>query len=85
MQMLSTRQRVLWKLRRAGQIVRCEVCPHPFGTELRYLVNGKQLMSRVFDEWDPLERVARAWQEGLMLRGWHRAQWSSDSHLSAVS
>ena len=85
MRMLPTRRRVLWKLRRAGQIVRCEICPHPFGTELRYLVNGKQLMSRVFEEWDPLERVARAWHEGLKLRGWQSAAFGAGTHLSAVS
>ena len=85
MRMLPTRRRVLWKLRRAGQMVRCEICPHPFGTELRYLVNGKELMSRVFEEWDPLDRVARSWHEGLRLRGWHAASFGSNSHLSAVS
>ncbi len=65
-------------------MVRCEICPHPFGTELRYLVNGKQLMSRVFEEWDALERVARSWHEGLRLRGWHAASFGG-SHLTAVS
>jgi hypothetical protein len=38
--------------------------------ELRYLVNGKPVMSRVFEEWDALEHAASAWCEGLLLRGW---------------
>jgi hypothetical protein len=70
MRMLPIGRRNLWRLRRAGQLVRCEVSPHPFGLELRYMVNGKPLMSRVFEEWDPLEKVARAWHDGLRLRGW---------------
>ena len=70
MRMLPQRRRVLWKLFRAGQAVRCEVSPHPFGMELRYLVNNKPVMSRVFEEWDGLEHAAEAWCEGLLLRGW---------------
>lgn len=76
MRMLPQRRRVLWKLFRAGQSVRCEVSPHPFGMELRYLVNNKPVMSRVFEEWDALENAARAWCDGLLLRGW-RAECAS--------
>ncbi len=50
---------------------RCEVTPHPFGMELRYLVNGKPILSRVFEEWEALEAAAAAWCEGLLHRGWH--------------
>lgn len=42
-------------------------------------------MSRVFEEWDALERVAGSWHEGLRLRGWHAASFQTASHLSAVS
>lgn len=73
MRMLPQRRRVLWKLCRAGQFVRCEVTPHPFGTELRYLVNGKPIMTRVFDDTSTLESAATSWCEGLLLRGWHTA------------
>lgn len=84
MRMLPLRRRVLWKLRRAGQLIRCEVMPHPFGIELRYLVNGKQLMSRVFEEWEALEGVASGWQEGLRLRGWH-SEFTVHNNLRAAS
>ena len=73
MRMLPQRRRVLWKLFRAGQSVRCEVTPHPFGHELRYLVNNKPILSRVFEEWDALEAAAAGWCEGLIMRGWHAA------------
>lgn len=71
MRMLHRRRRVLWKLFRAGQLVLCEVSPHPFGMELRYLVNGKQILSRVFEDRVALEAAAAAWCEGLISRGWH--------------
>jgi hypothetical protein len=73
MRMLPHRRRVLWKLSRAGQLVLCEVTPHPFGMELRYLVNGKTIVSRVFEDKDVLEAAAASWCEGLMHRGWHTA------------
>lgn len=81
---LALRRRVLWKLRRARQLIRCEVRAHPFGIELRYLVNGKPLVSRVFEEWDALETVAGSWHEGLRLRGW-RAEFTTHGQYSAAS
>jgi len=84
MRMLALRRRVLWKLRRAGQLIRCEVNPHPFGMELRYLVNGKPLMSRVFEEWDALETAAGSWRQGLRLRGWH-TEFTTHGEYSAAS
>jgi hypothetical protein len=38
---------------------------------LRYLVNGKPILSRVFEEWEALETAAASWCEGLLHRGWH--------------
>jgi hypothetical protein len=73
MRMLPHRRRVLWKLSRAGQFVLCEVTPHPFGMEMRYLVNGKTIVSRVFEDKDVLEATAGAWCEGLIRRGWRTA------------
>lgn len=73
MRMLPHRRRVLWKLSRAGQFVLCEVTPHPFGLELRYLVNGKMIVSRVFEDRNVLEAAAASWCEGLTRRGWHTA------------
>lgn len=73
MRMLPHRRRVLWKLFRAGQYVLCEVTPHPFGSELRYLVNGKTIVSRVFEDGDGLEEASTSWFEGLLRRGWRPA------------
>ena len=70
MRMLPPRRRVLWKLFRAGQFVLCESTPHAFGMELRYLVNGKPIVSRVFEDRDALEAAATCWCEELVLRGW---------------
>ncbi len=69
----SQRRRVLWKLVRAGQQVLCEVAPHPFGTELRYLVNGKSIVSRVFEDLEDLDAAAATWCDGLLRRGWRNA------------
>jgi hypothetical protein len=61
--------------------VLCEVSPHQFGSELRYLVNGKTIVSRVFEDKDALERAATSWCDGLLRRGWHTAP---DSTLEPV-
>jgi hypothetical protein len=73
MRMLPHRRRVLWKLARAGQFVLCEVSRHPFGSELRYLVNGKTIVSRVFEDKSALETAAATWCDGLLRRGWRPA------------
>lgn len=85
MRLLSHRRRVLWKLFRAGQFVRCEVTPHPFGMELRYLVNGKPTMSRVFEEAEALENAAAGWCEGLLRRGWRTSDLSSIEPMHVAS
>ncbi len=85
MRMFPHRRRVLWKLVRAGQFVRCEVSPHPFGTELRYLVNGKPIMTRVFEEAEALEATAAGWCEGLLRRGWRSATLHGDAALHLAS
>jgi len=51
--------------------------------ELRYMVNGKPLMSRVFEEWEALEKVAGAWHEGLRLRGWSSLPYGGNTFASA--
>ena len=85
MRMLPHRRRVLWKLFRAGQFGRCEVNPPPFGMELRYLVNGKPILSRVFEEWEALETAAAGWCEGLLMRGWRAADTRAPQPLHLAS
>lgn len=74
MRMLPHRRRALWKLFRAGQFVHCEVAPHPFGMELRYLVNGKPIVVRIFEDRTALESAAATWCEGLLSRGWRATE-----------
>ena len=48
----------------SGNIVECEARAHPLGVELRYLLNERLLMSRVFDAWDRLTTQAQTWRQG---------------------
>ena len=63
-------QMTLWTLGMSGNIVECEARAHPLGVELRYLLNERLLMSRVFDAWDRLTTQAQTWRQGLEGRGW---------------
>mgnify|MGYP005812967275 CR=1 FL=1 len=85
MRMLPHRRRVLWKLFRAGQYVLCEVAPHPFGNELRYLVNGKTIVSRVFEDKDGLDEASSSWCEGLVRRGWRPAAEAAPLPIAVAS
>ena len=85
MRMLPHRRRVLWKLSRAGQFVLCEVVPHQFGSELRYLVNGKSIVSRIFEDKEALESAAFSWCDGLLRRGWHFVSESAPQAVPVAS
>jgi hypothetical protein len=63
-------QLTLWTLGMSGNIVECEARTHPLGVELRYVLNERLLMSRVFDAWDRLTAQAQTWRDGLEGRGW---------------
>jgi len=52
------------------RIIQCVANHHPLGVELRYVMNSRLLMSRVFDSWERLTSQAQVWREGLQLRGW---------------
>ena len=60
----------LWTLNRGKDAAQCVVAAHPFGVELRYLVNRQPLITRVFETWDAVADQARMWREGLEARGW---------------
>jgi hypothetical protein len=85
MRMLPHRRRVLWKLFRAGQFVHCEVAPHPFGLELRYLVNGKPIVIRIFEDRNALESAAAAWCDGLLSRGWRTTEGPASESVPVAS
>jgi len=61
---------VLWTLSQSNNAVQCVASHHPLGVELRYVMNSRLLMSRVFDSWERLSGQAQIWREGLQLRGW---------------
>jgi hypothetical protein len=67
---VATEPVVLWTLGQSGNAVQCVATNHPFGLELRYVMNNRTLMSRVFDSWDHLRGQAQIWREGLQIRGW---------------
>jgi hypothetical protein len=60
----------LWTLSRGGDAAQCVVAQHPLGIELRYLINERPLISRVFETWDLLAQQAATWRTGLEARGW---------------
>jgi hypothetical protein len=67
---VATEPVVLWTLGQSNNAVQCVATNHPLGVELRYVMNNRMLMSRVFDSWDRLKGQAQVWREGLQLRGW---------------
>jgi hypothetical protein len=67
---VAAEQMVLWTLSQSGNAVQCVASHHPLGVELRYVMNSRLLMSRVFDSWERLSGQAQIWREGLQLRGW---------------
>lgn len=68
--MAQAAQLTLWTLGMSGNIVECVARTHPLGVELRYMLNERLLMSRVFDAWDRLTSQAQTWRQGLEGRGW---------------
>ena len=67
---VATEPVVLWTLGQSNNAVQCVATNHPFGVELRYIMNNQMLMSRVFDSWDRLRGQAEIWRDGLQVRGW---------------
>jgi hypothetical protein len=60
----------LWTLSCGRDAAQCVVAQHPLGIELRYLINDRPLISRVFESWDSLAQQATTWRTGLEARGW---------------
>jgi hypothetical protein len=64
----------LWTLSRGDDAAQCLVAAHPLGVELRYLMNHRPLITRVFQTWDDVTRQAALWRDGLEERGWGLAR-----------
>ena len=64
----------LWTLSRGNDAAQCLVAAHPMGVELRYFMNHRPLITRVFETWDDVTRQAGLWREGLEERGWGLAR-----------
>lgn len=83
--MTQVSQITLWTLALCGNAVECEARAHPLGVELRYLLNARLLMSRVFDSWDRLSKQAKSWRDGLETRGWSDRPDAFDTSADAPS
>jgi hypothetical protein len=59
-----------WTLNNSRHAVRCVAARHPLGVEVRYLMNDRPLISRVFDDWESVAGQAQLWREGLESKGW---------------
>lgn len=62
---LPDRRVTLWTHAASDHAISCIAEPHPLGHELRYVLNGRLLMSRVFDSWDRVRKQAQTWRERL--------------------
>lgn len=71
---------VLWSMAHEGNAVRCVVMQHPLGHELRYLLNDRPLISRVFQDWHDLNGQAQLWRDGLESRGWSDSDREERTH-----
>ncbi|HEY8549553.1 MAG TPA: hypothetical protein VIL35_06340 [Vicinamibacterales bacterium] len=61
----ANRRVTLWTAASSDRDIACVAEPHPLGLELRYVLNGRLLMSRVFDSWDRLCRHAQSWRDAF--------------------
>jgi hypothetical protein len=59
-----------WTLNHSGDAVRCVAARHPLGVELRYVMNDRPLITRVFEDWQEVAGQAQIWREGLESKGW---------------
>jgi hypothetical protein len=60
----------LWTLNNSHHAVRCVAARHPLGVELRYVMNERPLITRVFEDWAAVAGQAQIWREGLESKGW---------------
>jgi hypothetical protein len=66
----STPSPVLWRFLNGAREAYCLLQPHPIGYELRYMLDGVQLIGVVSTDVGELRQRAEQWRSRLMVEGW---------------
>ena len=61
---------VLWRFLNGPREAYCLLQPHPIGYELRYMLDGVQLIGVVSTDVNELRQRAEQWRGRLVLEGW---------------
>ena len=61
---------VLWRFLNGPREAFCLLHPHPIGYELRYMLDGVQLIGVVSTDVGELRQRAEQWRSRLVLEGW---------------
>jgi hypothetical protein len=61
---------VLWRFLNGPREAFCLLHPHPIGFELRYMLDGVQLIGVVSTDVAELRQRAEQWRSRLVLEGW---------------
>ena len=61
---------VLWRFLNGPREAFCLMHPHPIGFELRYMLDGVQLIGVVSTDVGELRQRAEQWRGRLVLEGW---------------
>lgn len=61
---------VLWRFLNGAREAFCLLQPHPIGYELRYMLDGVQLIGVVSTDVGELRQRAEQWRGRLVLEGW---------------
>jgi hypothetical protein len=61
---------VLWRFLNGAREAFCLLQPHPIGFELRYMLDGVQLIGVVSTDVAELRQRAEQWRGRLVLEGW---------------
>ena len=61
---------VLWRFLNGPREAFCLLHPHPIGYELRYMLDGVQLIGVVSTDVAELRQRAEQWRSRLVLEGW---------------
>ena len=64
---------VLWRFLNGTREAFCLLQPHPIGFELRYMLDGVQLIGVVSTDVAELRQRAEQWRTRLMVEGWAEA------------
>jgi hypothetical protein len=65
---------VLWRFLNGNREAYCLLHPHPIGYELRYMLDGVQLIGVVSTDVAELRQRAEQWRSRLVLDGWAEAE-----------